>query len=55
MPSHITHEELAKLISATRETVSKTLAQFAEQGDVELGYRRLLILDKQQLRQVAEH
>jgi len=55
MPSHITHEELAKLISATRETVSKTLAQFAEQGAVELGYRRSLILDEQQLRQVAEH
>src|SRR5260370_6351630 len=45
LPSSITHESVAKLISSTRETVSKILAQFAEEGLVELGYRRILVLD----------
>jgi CRP/FNR family transcriptional regulator, cyclic AMP receptor protein len=53
LPSSITHEALAKLISSTRETVSKTLGQFADQGLVELGYRRIRVLDWPRLRQVA--
>src|SRR5579859_3314566 len=53
LPSSITHESLAKLISSTRETVSKTLGQFADQGLVELGYRRIRILDWPRLQQAA--
>jgi CRP-like cAMP-binding protein len=53
LPSSITHESLAKLISSTRETVSKILGQFAEEGLVELGYRRIRVLDWPGLRQVA--
>lgn len=53
LPPNLTHESLAKLISSTRETVSKTLGQFADEGLVELGYRRLRVLDWPRLRQVA--
>jgi CRP-like cAMP-binding protein len=53
LPSSLTHEALAKLISSTRETVSKTLGQFADEGLVELGYRRIRVLDWPRLRQVA--
>lgn len=53
LPSSITHESLAKLISSTRETVSKTLGQFADQGLVELGYRRIRVLDWPGLHQIS--
>jgi CRP/FNR family transcriptional regulator, cyclic AMP receptor protein len=53
LPANLTHESLAKLISSTRETVSKTLGQFADQGLVELGYRHLRVLDWTRVRQVA--
>ncbi len=50
LPEGLTHEELAKLIGSTRETVTKILAGFAERGLVELGYRRLTITDPAGLR-----
>jgi CRP/FNR family transcriptional regulator, cyclic AMP receptor protein len=53
LPPNITHESLAKLISSTRETVSKTLGQFAEEGLVELGYRRIRVLDWPKLHRIA--
>jgi CRP-like cAMP-binding protein len=53
LPSSLTHEALAKLISSTRETVSKTLGEFEDQGLVELGYRRLRVLDWHGVRQLA--
>jgi CRP/FNR family transcriptional regulator, cyclic AMP receptor protein len=53
LPSSLTHEEVSRLISSTRETVSKVLGEFADQGLVELGYRRIRVLDWPRLRQVA--
>jgi CRP/FNR family transcriptional regulator, cyclic AMP receptor protein len=53
LPSRLTHESLARLISSTRETVSKTLEEFADQGLVELGYRRIQVVDWPHLREVA--
>ena len=53
LPPNLTHDALAKLISSTRETVSKTLGQFADEGLVELGYRRLRVLDWPRLQQLA--
>jgi CRP-like cAMP-binding protein len=53
LPSNLTHEALAKLISSTRETVSKTLEQFADEKLVELGYRRIRVVDWPGLRQAA--
>lgn len=53
LPSSLTHESLAKLISSTRETVNQTLGQFADQGLVAVGYRRLRVLDWAGLRHIA--
>jgi CRP-like cAMP-binding protein len=50
LPPHLTHEELAKLVGTTRETVTKALAQFAARGLVEVGYRRIAIRDAEGLR-----
>jgi CRP-like cAMP-binding protein len=53
LPAGLTHESLAKLISSTRETVSKTLGEFADRRLVELGYRRIGVLDWPGLRRIA--
>ncbi|MFC6094377.1 Crp/Fnr family transcriptional regulator [Saccharothrix lopnurensis] len=42
-------EELAQLVGATRETVNKTLADFAHRGWLRLEGRTVLILDPQRL------
>lgn len=50
LPPRLTHEELAKLVGTTRETITKTLGQFVEQGAVEVGYRRIAIVNAEVLR-----
>ncbi len=51
LPSPLTHEELANLVGTTRETVTKQLAQFSDEGLVDLAYRRVTIVDEARLRQ----
>lgn len=53
LPPNLTHEELAKLVGTTRETVTKALSQFADRGIVEIGYRKLVILDPEGLHRAA--
>lgn len=48
------HLELAEMIGATRETVTKALDEFRAAGLVELGRRQLTILDREGLRAIAE-
>jgi CRP/FNR family transcriptional regulator, cyclic AMP receptor protein len=55
LPSNLTHEELAGLVGTTRETVTKTLSHFVSLGAVEVSYRHVAILDREVLRQQAEH
>ncbi|MHB2167384.1 Crp/Fnr family transcriptional regulator [Alsobacter sp. R-9] len=47
-PGHaaITQEDLAKLIGVTRTTLRQVLAQLVEAGAVEVGYRRVLIRNR---------
>lgn len=54
LPPNLTHEELATLIGSTRATVTKTLAEFARDGAVEIGYRHLVILDFDRLQSLAD-
>jgi CRP/FNR family transcriptional regulator len=49
----ITHQELANLVGATRETVTGVLHSLREDGVIELANRRLRILDTSTLRQAA--
>lgn len=47
----LTQGELAQLVGASRETVNKALADFAQRGWVRLQARAVVILDIQRLRQ----
>lgn len=49
----LTHEDLAKLAGTTRATVTKVLSEFAEEGIVEVGYRRLTLLDRPRLQRLG--
>ena len=45
----LTQEELAQLVGASRETVNKALADFAQRGWVRVDSRALTILDGERL------
>ena len=45
----LTQEELAQLVGASRETVNKALADFAQRGWVRLEARSVLVLDHERL------
>ncbi|RDI95874.1 Crp/Fnr family transcriptional regulator [Meiothermus sp. QL-1] len=49
----LSHQDLAHLAGSTRETITKVLGELAMSDAIELGYRRILILDPEALRQVA--
>ena len=50
---HITHEQLAGLLGATREATSKALAELASEGFIRQGRGRMLVLDTRGLREAA--
>lgn len=45
----LTHEQVAALVGTSRETATKALGDFAEQGLVKLGRGRIVILDRARL------
>jgi CRP/FNR family transcriptional regulator, cyclic AMP receptor protein len=47
----LTQEELAQLVGASRETVNKTLSDFASRGWLRLEGKSVLILDRERLSQ----
>jgi CRP-like cAMP-binding protein len=49
----ISHQALADYLGTYRETVSAILRDFKRQGLVELGYRRITLVDEDELRAVA--
>ena len=49
----ISHQILADRLGTYRETVSAILRDFKRQGLVELGYRRIEILDVEELKEIA--
>ena len=48
-PVSCTQDDIAAAVSASRVTVSRVLADFARQGWVELGYRTIDLLEREQL------
>ncbi len=44
-----THQELANLVGASRETVTRALGKMRDDGLLDLGYRRITILDHDRL------
>lgn len=49
----LSHQDLAYLAFSTRETVTKALGDLAFQGILELGYRRIMVVDLEALRRAA--
>ena len=49
----LTHQDIARLIGAERETVSKHLNQFKRAGALDYNRRRLFILDRALLERIA--
>jgi CRP-like cAMP-binding protein len=45
----LTQEELAQLVGASRETVNKSLADFAQRGWLQLEARAVVLLDIERL------
>jgi len=48
------HQNLAEMLGTHREFVTQTLASFRDKGVVDTGYKRIHILDTQQLRTMAD-
>jgi CRP-like cAMP-binding protein len=49
----VSHQALADHLGTYRETVSAILRDFKRQGLVELGYRRITLVDAETLRDIA--
>ena len=49
----LSHQELANLIGATRETVTLTLGQLQKEGLVRIGWRHIAVLDRDRLAAAA--
>lgn len=49
----VSHQALADRLGTYRETVSAILRDFKRQGFVELGYRRIGVLDVEELKEIA--
>ena len=51
--SGVRHQDLAERVAALRETVTGALAEFRAAGMVELGWRKIVILNEEELRRIA--
>lgn len=49
----LSHQDLAHLAGSTRETITKVLGELAMDDTIELGYRRILVLKPDSLKQVS--
>ncbi|MBB6098463.1 CRP-like cAMP-binding protein [Deinobacterium chartae] len=49
----ISHQDLAHLVGSTRETITKLLGEFKDRGYLDLGYRRIVLLDEDGLQEAA--
>ncbi|HEY1508333.1 MAG TPA: Crp/Fnr family transcriptional regulator [Solirubrobacteraceae bacterium] len=53
MLTHVSHEDLAKLVGASRQWVTKALADLQRRGIIRVARRRIVVLDEQRLAQLA--
>ena len=51
---HLTHQELADIVSVERSTVTRVLNEFRKMGIVEKDKWELIVVDEQKLKQIAE-
>lgn len=50
----VSHQDLAHAVGSTRETITKLLGEFRERGLLDLGYRRIILLNKIELEKAAK-
>jgi CRP/FNR family transcriptional regulator, cyclic AMP receptor protein len=51
---HLTHQDLARMIGSTRETVTTILNRFRDDGLIAIEHRIVIILDQERLRAMAD-
>lgn len=49
LQDRLSHQELAHIVGSTRETITKLLGEFRSRGLLDLGYRRIILTDRQGL------
>lgn len=49
-----THQDIANMINTSRETVTRTLLMLAQQGIIKKGTHKLIIVDPERLKQLAQ-
>jgi CRP/FNR family cyclic AMP-dependent transcriptional regulator len=54
IPTRYTHQQLATMIGANREAVTRAFAKLRSEGGVELRNRRILVTDSEALRRIAQ-
>jgi CRP/FNR family transcriptional regulator len=52
--ARLTQQELADMIGTSRETLATTIGSLRERGVVEMGNQRVVVLDADRLRAIAE-
>lgn len=53
-PVSCTQDDIAAAVSVSRITVSRVLSEFARQGIVSIGYRSIVVLQPERLRQICQ-
>lgn len=54
LSGRISHQDLAYTVGSTRETITKVLGEFRERGLLDLGYRRIAVIDRAGLEHAAK-
>ncbi|ADY25485.1 transcriptional regulator, Crp/Fnr family [Deinococcus proteolyticus MRP] len=49
LQDRLSHQELAHIVGSTRETITKLLGEFRNRGLLDLGYRRIVLTDREGL------
>jgi CRP/FNR family transcriptional regulator len=53
IPRKVTHHTIAQMIGSSRETVSRTMREFADQGLVEVSRQSIALKDRSRLEQLS--
>jgi CRP/FNR family transcriptional regulator, cyclic AMP receptor protein len=53
LKGRVSHQDLAHLVGSTRETITKLLGEFKDRSLIDLGYRRIVLLNEDGLREIT--
>ena len=52
--NNITHEEIGDIIGSVRQTVTEALSHMRKQGIIQTGHKRIRIVDRNRLEEIAQ-